>query len=153
MKTLNQNLLEDKSKPWSFVKLVRGPEEIIPTDIKNVYSISRNSENYFTQQVSLWRRKDLVSVYSMSADSEIARTGGIQQETLGSQICMEMGFNGLLYYENEMKRGLYHYDSTIVPHICTAIVGGKWNISEYKNELYSLFNRYQIDPNVRGLYK
>ena len=89
----------------------------------------------------------------MSADSEIARTGGIQQETLGSQICMEMGFNGLLYYENEMKRGLYHYDSTIVPHICTAIVGGKWNISEYKNELYSLFNRYQIDPNVRGLYK
>ena len=36
--------------------------------------------------------------------------------------------------DQDKKRGLFHYDSNIFPYIATAIVKGKWNYSEYKND-------------------
>ena len=50
----------------------------------------------------------------------------------------------------DIKRGLFHYDSNIFPYIATAIVKGKWNYSEYKNELDILFNEYKINKYERG---
>ncbi|WP_320675950.1 hypothetical protein [Prochlorococcus sp. MIT 1300] len=146
------NLIRDDNNKWDFVKLVRGPEKIRATNHKYLFEIESDSDTLFTQQVSIWNRARLLDIYSMSIDSEIARKGGLQQEVLGSQICRDMGFQGLLFYDNEEKRGMYHYDSSITPHICTAIVGGKWNISEYKKELDEIFIKYGINPNARGVY-
>lgn len=42
------------------------------------------------------------------------------------------------------KRGMSHYDSSIWPYIATAIVKGRWNFSEYPNELKYLFDEYSI---------
>lgn len=53
--------------------------------------------------------------------------------------------------ETDKKRGLFHYDSSIFPYIATAIVKGKWNYSEYKNELDIIFNKYNIDKDIRGI--
>ena len=52
---------------------------------------------------------------------------------------------------NERKRGIYHYDSLVFPYIATAINKGKWNMSEYSNELDRMFNEYGIIPFERGI--
>jgi hypothetical protein len=51
----------------------------------------------------------------------------------------------------DKKRGLFHYDSNIFPYIATAIVKGKWNYNEYKNELDILFDKYKINKDERGI--
>lgn len=58
---------------------------------------------------------------------------------------------GLYWYSKESKRGSAHYDSSLYPHICTAICKGKWNILEYKDELEEIFDKYSINPNIRGV--
>jgi len=45
---------------------------------------------------------------------------------------------------NEIKRGLYHYDSLVFPYIATAIVKGKWNMLEYSKEINTLFETYKF---------
>lgn len=52
----------------------------------------------------------------------------------------------------ERKRGIYHYDSTVYPYICTAINKGKWNITEYQDELNIIFEEYNINPFDRGIW-
>jgi len=52
---------------------------------------------------------------------------------------------------NEKQRGIYHCDSIIFPYIATAINKGKWNMSEYSNELDKLFGEYNINPFERGI--
>ena len=43
-------------------------------------------------------------------------------------------------YKGENKRGAHHYDSSVYPYIATAIVKGKWNVTEYKNELTNIIS-------------
>lgn len=52
----------------------------------------------------------------------------------------------------EKKRGIYHYDSFVYPYIATAINKGKWNFSEYENELGSLLREYNTIPFERGIW-
>lgn len=52
----------------------------------------------------------------------------------------------------EVKRGSGHYDSLVFPYIATAIVRGKWNYLEYRNELELILGEYGIDKNKRGLF-
>jgi hypothetical protein len=52
---------------------------------------------------------------------------------------------------NESKRGMFHYDSLVFPYVATAIVKGKWNYSEYPQELKYLFEQYGINPEERGV--
>ncbi len=58
--------------------------------------------------------------------------------------------NGVFYYNGEPKRGMYHYDSEIFPHVSTALVKGKWNMSEYESELGLLMSKYKVDLSIRG---
>jgi predicted AAA+ superfamily ATPase len=51
----------------------------------------------------------------------------------------------------EKKRGIYHYDSLVLPYICTAINKGKWNMSEYQKELDTMFMEYGVMPFDRGI--
>jgi hypothetical protein len=57
---------------------------------------------------------------------------------------------GLCHYNNEPKRGENHYDSDVYPYIATALVKGKWIMSEYSFELGSILEKYNIDINKRG---
>ena len=52
---------------------------------------------------------------------------------------------------NEKQRGIYHCDSIVFPYIATAINKGKWNMSEYREELDKLFGEYNINPFERGI--
>lgn len=58
----------------------------------------------------------------------------------------------MTFFENEPKRGLYHWDSFCFPYIATAIVKGKWNFLEYSKELSILLEKYNINKNIRGVF-
>ena len=45
----------------------------------------------------------------------------------------------------DKKRGKYHYDSSIFPYICTAVIKGKWNFKEYKKELFEIFHKKKFN--------
>ena len=51
----------------------------------------------------------------------------------------------------EKQRGTRHCDSIVFPYIATAINKGKWNMSEYREELDKLFGEYNINPFERGI--
>jgi hypothetical protein len=63
-----------------------------------------------------------------------------------------MNLKGLYYYADEPKRGQSHYDSSIFPYIASALVGGKWNLREYEQELVELIDKYKIDIEIRGVF-
>jgi hypothetical protein len=51
----------------------------------------------------------------------------------------------------EVKRGWYHYDTTVFPYIATAISKGRWNVSEYPIELSEVSSEYGIQLSKRGV--
>jgi hypothetical protein len=53
-------------------------------------------------------------------------------------------------FGNEKKIGIFHYESLIFPYIATAIVKGKWNMSEYPI-LEEILQKHKIDKNIRGI--
>ena len=50
----------------------------------------------------------------------------------------------------DRKRGKFHYDSSVYPYICTAVIKGKWNFKEYKKELFEIF--YNKKYNIFSYY-
>lgn len=137
-----------KNSDYSFVKLTKGPEEVSPhAEYDKLFVIDPSSSNFFAQQASVWRTRDFEKIFAASP----ATNGRMQQEPGGSEICRKIGITkGLQYHDSEKKRGLFHYDSSVFPHIATAVVKGKWNIGEYFSELMDVFEEYKIDMNTRG---
>ena len=133
---------------YSFVKLTKGPEEVTQhLYYKKLFTINPNSSNFFAQQASVWRTRDFEKMFRASPESN----GRMQQEPGGSDVCRSIGITkGLQYHDGEKKRGLFHYDSSVFPHIATAVVKGKWNIAEYFSELMDVFEEYDIDMSIRG---
>jgi len=133
---------------YSFVKLTKGPEDVSrDQSYEKLFVIDPASGNFFAQQASVWRTKDFKKIFKESPSTN----GRMQQEPGGSEICRRIGITkGWQYHDSEKKRGIFHYDSSVFPHIATAVVKGKWNILEYFSELMDLFEEYSIDMNIRG---
>ena len=75
-----------------------------------------------------------------------------QLEILANNTCRILDMQGLFCYHGEEKRGLYHHDTIVFPYIATALVKGKWNVSEYPEELSALLKEYNINPDIRGIH-
>ena len=63
-----------------------------------------------------------------------------------------MGIKGLFHYDNEPKRGMHHYDSSVYPYVATAIVKGKWSIDVYGDMLEKVLLENNIDVSERGIF-
>lgn len=59
--------------------------------------------------------------------------------------------NDVIIQSTSKRRGLHHYDSSVFPYIATAICKGKWNYSEYSDEINLLCEEYNINPFERGI--
>ena len=88
----------------------------------SVEKINSNSEWIFSIQPSVWRKEALIDILKKNLNVNIWE---------------------LEYKSQKVVREYY-------PYIATALFKGKWMISEYEKELKSLFNKYQIDPLIRG---
>ena len=145
----------DEYNYLSFIKLLKGMSFGEPKfkDHDDLYELSNSLPYFYSQSSSLWRTRHLEAIFQNGPDLHIAGTVADQQfEIAANKTCQEMGLRGLYCHHGEPKRGIYHYDSKVFPHIATAIIKGKWNLSEYSKELYPLLERYNINPMERGIH-
>jgi hypothetical protein len=136
----------------SFIRFTRGPNFTSTKFNNDLYYLTHKQDYFFSQTAALWRKKSIEMVHELGPDLHIG-IGGDEHghfESAGNKVCEDLGMIGLVYHNDEPKRGMYHYDSNIFSYIATAIIKGKWNISEYREELLPLLDEYNIDFKIRG---
>ena len=144
-----KSILEDED--ISYIKLIKGGlysdhhQDIQFNNHDGIYLLEHSTRFIFAVQPSLWRTEDLLEIYSETDIDEIH-----EFEVMASQVCKQLNIDGLYTYNGEKKRGMFHWDSNTYPYIATAIVKGKWNISEYEKEMTPLLEQYNIIKEDRG---
>jgi len=137
-----------ESTPMSFVRLLKCGE--IGGDPnrfwKGLHHFPEESNHIFAIQASIWKREKLIEVYEKTPGNTIW-----DFEENAQAYCHENNIHGMFHYNGENKRGLVHWDSNVWPYMATAVLKGKWNMSEYREELLELFSEHDIDPMVRGI--
>ena len=136
----------------SYIKFLRGglyedvrkPE--LYKDSKDLFLLNPDGYFLFAVQPTLWKTKNLENLYKTCQISHIR-----EFEPVATEICRYFKIKGLYYYGGENKRGDYHWDSDLYPYVATAIVKGKWNVSEYYEELIPLIEEYKINVYERGI--
>lgn len=120
-----------KNTEYHYCRLIRQQKEL-----NNVFKNLYKSNDKFSMQPTIWKKESLIKIMDSIMVDKIF-------EESKFDIVMNC-YPGLFYYNQESKRGIEHYDSSIWPYIATAIVKGKWNISEYQAEIRNLFFEYDI---------
>ena len=137
----------------SFVRLMKGIEYNEPKVQDKIFVMSNKNMWFFSQTSTIWKKVDLERVHEFSPESGMAfKVAGPQLEIVANETCKFLDLKGSFFYNGEKKRGISHYDSSIFPHIASASVKGKWNLSEYNKELLPLLEKYKINANDRGTY-
>lgn len=141
------NILK-KDKSLSYIRMIKCGDVTEKIYSENLYYVSisgiqNQSINSFSMQPTIWRKKDFIKLYTIVAPQKFGETidfaHGMNQ----------LKINGLYQYSYEPRRG-GHFDTRVFPYIATAIVKGKWNVSEYPDELKAIFKEYKVDSNRRG---
>jgi hypothetical protein len=151
---INQQKIEDyldllKDTNFSFIRLLKCGDV---SNIKlhdDLYFVTdpgkkHASINSFSMQPTIWRKKDFISLY------EIANNDRFGEYWTNLEAMNKLNLLGLYCYNEESKRGMDHYDSSVFPYIATAIIKGKWNTLEYYKELQLVFEKYNINKSIRG---
>jgi hypothetical protein len=136
----------DYNKEYSFVRLIKSGNLGDNQVGNNLFEIESGNENIFSMQPTIWRTSDFLKLYN-----EVQEPQWLEPESY-RMACIKLGLKGVYHYDNEKKRGSAHYDSNVYPYIATALVKGKWNTSEYKEELEPLLTEFNINPYTRGLF-
>ena len=140
-----------QSSEYSQIRLHRGLNFSETKISDNLYQLDPNAEFFFSQTATLWKKDSLKNIFENTAPSGIARQRKVVDfESFANNTTSALGLSGLVYFNNEEKRGMYHYDCSILPHVVSAIVDGRWNFLEYKNELEDLSLEFDIEVSVRG---
>ena len=96
-------------------------------------------------QATIWRKDRFIELYNAAKQEKWFECEAYETA------CRNLRIEGLYYYNNEPRRG-GHHDSSIYPYIATAVVRGKWNLKEYRNELEPILQSFNIDPQERGIF-
>lgn len=151
-KILNfKTILENNN--FSFIRFSRGGVYDGPFEKfgDNLFFVPIDKDYFYTNQAALWKTSDLRLVHEKGPNLHIANKDWQNSfEFQATKTCRELKMKGLFCFYGEKKRGLYHYDSSIFPHISTALVKGKWNMSEYPKEMAKIIKQYSIDLMKRG---
>jgi hypothetical protein len=139
----------ENDRSISYIRMIKCGTVTEQKYVENLYYVSSDgkqnkSVNSFSMQPTIWRKSDFIKLYKM--------TGALRfGESLDYAKSMNtLNINGLYHYAGEPKRGGNHYDTYVFPYIATAIVKGKWNVSEYPDELKTLFREFNIQSLKRG---
>jgi len=149
---VNENKLNEyleflkTNKEYSFVRLIKSGELNDKKITNTLYEIESTNRDIFSMQSTIWRTNDYIKLLDNVKDSK-----WLENEKYRNS-CIELNIKGLCHYDNEPKRGMAHYDSNVYPYIATALVRGKWNLSEYKDELGFILNENNINFNMRGIF-
>lgn len=133
-----------KNSDYSFVRLIRSGE-IDQKVTDTLYEISPNNPFIFAMQTTIWKTNNYINILENVHEKKWLETDKYYEYMFRNNI------KGLCYYNNEPKRGDNHYNSDVYPYIATALVKGKWAMSEYYNELTKLLIEYNINQDNRGI--
>jgi hypothetical protein len=137
------NIMNDDKK-FLFTRLIKsGINSNLPF-MGKLYLID-NSDFLFSLTPTIWRTNELLNFLL-----ELQGLSIWELEVNGTALFKNNNIKALYYYDNDKKRG-GHHDSTIYPHICSAILKGKWNVSEYSDILSPIIKKYNINVNERGV--
>ena len=118
---------------------------------KDLYIVDKTVPYFYSQIAAIWKTRDLETIHKQAPNAHIGNIDGMNSfEWKANGTALEFNTFGLYAYRGEKKRGLYHYDSAVFPYIATALVKGRWNMSEYRQELTPLIEKYGIDVSIRG---
>ncbi|MAL15724.1 MAG: hypothetical protein CL554_20160 [Algoriphagus sp.] len=131
-----------------FIRLLRSTDDTILNfkNMKTLFFIPSYSQYFFTIQPTLIKTTKLTEIYKNTQIQNFRDFEINVQKT-----CRDMNIKGLFHYNSEDKVGMHHYNSSVYPYICTAIVKGKWNFSEYRNVILRLLQENNIDYTKRGV--
>ena len=129
---------------YLFIRLIKSG---IHSNIKfeDKLFVINNSDFQFSITPTIWRTSNLLTLLEDLKELSIW-----DLEINGDMLFKHKNIKSLYYYDNDKPRG-GHYDSSIYPHICTSIVKGKWNLSEYNDILSPIIKKYNINVNERGI--
>jgi len=147
----------EQEKNLSFIRFVKGGivdlNYLQYQNYDNLYELYNFLPYFYTNQAAIWKTRDLEKIHQEGPNLHIGNTDYENSfEFQATKTCEHLGIKGVFCYYGEPKRGMYHHDSQVFPHICTALVKGKWNIAEYKEELMPLLTQYQINIDERGAF-
>jgi len=131
---------------YSFIRLIKSGSLNNKLYKENLFEIEPCNYDVFSMQSTIWKTKDYVNIMNNVKEPKWLETPNYK-----NFMCLQ-NISGLYYYDNEKKRGENHYDSSIYPYIATALVRGKWNITEYEEDLSGLIKNYNININERGVF-
>ena len=149
---VNKSLLEEylnfliSNKEYSFVRLIKSGNLNNKKISEHLYEIESTNSDIFSMQPSIWRTEDFLEIM-MGTKNQIWLENQSYRDYM-----IEKKMKGVYHYDNENKRGLNHFDSSVYPYIATALVKGKWNLSEYKKELGDILESNNVDINQRGKF-
>ena len=120
---------------------------------KDLFEMHNSIPYFYTNQAALWRTRDLEKIHQHGPNLHIANKDYENSfEWRATKTCQELDIKGIFCYHGEPKRGEYHHDCHVFPHVTTALVKGKWNLKEYTEELSPLIKKYSIDVSERGVH-
>ena len=136
-----------KNEDIDFIRLLRSVDNpfFAYKGIPTLYPIPKYSRYFFSVQPSICKTQSLLDIYRETKTEHIREFEPRVQKT-----CLDLGTKGLFHYDNEPKRGAFHYDSSVYPYVATAIVKGKWNTGDYFNELSPILKENNINVAARG---
>jgi hypothetical protein len=95
-------------------------------------------------QPTIWRASDYITLMNLTKNFKWLENDSYRNTMIN------LNMMGAYHYDGEERGGQMHFNSNVYPYIATALVSGKWNMSEYSLQLNKLFTEYNIDMNKRG---
>ena len=126
-----------------FVRLIQSGIDGCTNYNEQFICLNPDHQYFFSTQATIWKKNVLVDVLKKS------KVKSIRDEPYNSAFLKSTKKQGLCTRGRGKDRG-GHFDSVIYPYIATALIGGRWNLSEYKQELAEVFNEFNINKDLRG---
>ena len=138
------SILENDNK-ISFIRLIYSGIDFTPIEYnEELIYLKEDHQYYFSTQITIWRKQDFKDLF------ENSKAETVWDEPKNSVYLKNLNKIGLCVKEKGKQIG-GHFNSCVYPYIATAIVKGKWNYSEYENELNALHEEYNINKEIRGI--
>jgi len=132
---------------YDYVRLIRCGYRT-PLDrhvVDDIYEVHMETNDAFSMQATLWKKSSIKKLY------EHVKSEKWLESDAWNNGARDLGIKGTLIYNGEPKIGAAHYDSKVYPYVCTAINRGKWNVDQYPEIMKKMFQKYNVDPNIRGI--
>lgn len=135
-----------KNSEYSFIRLIKSGILNNNRIYDNLFEIESDNSTVFAMQPTIWKTSDYIKVMSEVKEEKWLEIPKYRE------VIIYLKLKGLYYYNGERKVGGAHYDTKLYPYIATAVIKGKWNYREYKNELEPMLIKHNIDVNKRGIF-